>query len=170
HHSNGEFRKLLVPLVSSYRYGGEDVDLSLAKSEAKLLHEKDCASDDFIRIVTTRSKPQLNATLNQYNDLFQNDIIKELEGKEEEFVATVREAMECLVRPVEYFEKAVREAVARRGTDEGALTRVVATRVEVDMQLIKDEYLKRNSVPLHQAIAKDTHGDYEKMLLTLIGQ
>ncbi|XP_059281193.1 annexin Gh1-like [Lycium ferocissimum] len=32
--------KLLVPLVSSYQYGGDEVDLRLAKAEAKVLHEK----------------------------------------------------------------------------------------------------------------------------------
>lgn len=55
------------------------------------------------------------------------------------------------------------------GTDEWALTRVVVTRAEVDMQRIKEEYHKRNSVPLDRAIAVDTSGDYEKMLLALIG-
>lgn len=37
------------------------------------------------------------------------------------------------------------------------------------MKIIKDLYEKRNSVPLDKAICKDTHGDYETMLLTLIG-
>lgn len=60
-------------------------------------------------------------------------------------------------------------AINKRGTDEGALTRVVATRAEVDMKFISEEYQRRNSVPLDCAIVKDTTGDYEKMLLALIG-
>lgn len=55
------------------------------------------------------------------------------------------------------------------GTDEWALTRVVTTRAEADMQHIKEEYHRRNSVPLDKAISGDTSGDYEKMLLALIG-
>lgn len=66
--------------MSSYRYGGDDVNLTLAKSEAKLLHtkisEKAYNCDDVIRILTTRSKAQINATLNQYNNMFGNDINK----------------------------------------------------------------------------------------------
>lgn len=72
--------QLLLPLVSSYRYGGDDVNLTLAKSEAKILHqkisEKEYACDDVIRILTTRSKAQINATLNHYKNEFGNDINK----------------------------------------------------------------------------------------------
>lgn len=54
--------------------------MTLAKSEAKLLHEKiaDKAynDEDLIRILTTRSKAQLNATLNHYNNEFGNAINK----------------------------------------------------------------------------------------------
>lgn len=87
----------------------------------------------------------------------------------DEYLAILRATIKCLVRPEKYFEKSLRLAINKRGTDEGALTRVVATRAEVDMMIIKDLYHKRNSVPLDQAIKKDTTGDYEKMLLTLVG-
>lgn len=50
--------------------------MKLAKSEAKILHEKisDKAYDheEVIRILSTRSKPQLIATLNQFNNEFGN--------------------------------------------------------------------------------------------------
>lgn len=71
--------------------------------------------------------------------------------------------------PEKYFEKVLRLAINKKGTDEGAVTRVVTTRAEVDMKLIKEEYYRRNSVPLDHAIAKDTSGDYEEFLLALIG-
>lgn len=67
-------------MVSSYRYSGDDVNLHLAKSEAKILREKITAKeyscDDIIRILTTRSKAQINATLNQYKNEFGNDVNK----------------------------------------------------------------------------------------------
>ncbi|KAL2232032.1 annexin D1 [Sesamum indicum] len=174
YHTSGDFRKLLVPLVSSYRYGGDDVNLTLAKTEAKLLHqkisEKAYSCDDIIRILTTRSKAQINATLNQYKNEFGSDINKNLKADpKDEFLALLRATIKCLVCPEQYFAKVLRLSINKLGTEEGALTRVVATRAEVDMKVIKDAYQKRSSVPLEQAIAKDTSGDYEKMLLTLIG-
>lgn len=174
YHTTGNFRKLLLPLVSSYRYGGDEVNMTLAKSEAKILHQKisdkEYDHDDVIRIITTRSKAQVNATLNQYKNHFGNDINKDLKcDPKDEFLAILRIAVNCLTYPEKYFEKVLRMAINKQGTDEWALTRVVATRAEVDMKTIKEEYHKRNSVPLDRAIVKDTSGDYEKMLLALIG-
>lgn len=87
----------------------------------------------------------------------------------DEFLSILRATIKCLTFPEKYFEKVLRLAINKTGTDEGALTRVVTTRAEVDMETIKDDYHKRNSVPLDRAIGKDTTGDYEKMLLALIG-
>uniref|UniRef100_A0A0D9VL60 Annexin n=1 Tax=Leersia perrieri TaxID=77586 RepID=A0A0D9VL60_9ORYZ len=140
-HVTGDFRKLLVPLVTAYRYDGPEVNTSLAHSEAKILHEKihhkAYSDDEIIRILTTRSKAQLLATFNSYND--------------------------------QYFEKIIRLALGGMGTDENSLTRVITTRAEVDLKLIKEAYQKRNSVPLEKAVAKDTTRDYEDILLALLG-
>jgi hypothetical protein len=174
HHTTGDFRKLLVPLVSSYRYEGDEVNMTLAKTEAKILHEniskKAYSDEDLIRILATRSKAQVNATLNHYKNEFGKDIVEDLEvDPKDEFLSILRATVKCLTYPEKYFEKVLRLAINQRGTDEGGLTRVVVTRAEVDLKIIKDEYYKRNSIPLDRAIAKDTHGDYEKMLLALIG-
>ncbi|KAK8642793.1 hypothetical protein V6N13_012125 [Hibiscus sabdariffa] len=174
HHTTGDFRKLLLPLVSAYRYEGDEVNMSLAKTEAKLLHEKISdkaySDDDVVRVFGTRSKAQINATLNHYKNEYGNDIIEDLEADpKDDFLALLRSTVKCLVYPEKYFEEVLRSAINKRGTDEGALTRVVSTRAEFDLKIIADEYQRRNSVPLTRAIVKDTHGDYEKMLLVLAG-
>ncbi|KAJ9146426.1 hypothetical protein P3X46_028695 [Hevea brasiliensis] len=87
----------------------------------------------------------------------------------DEFLALLRATVKCLTRPEKYFEKVLRLAVNKRGTDEGALTRVVTTRAEFNLKIIKDESQQRNSVPLDRAIVKDIHGDCEKMFQALIG-
>ncbi|OUZ99314.1 Annexin [Macleaya cordata] len=165
---------LLVLLVTSYRYEGPEVNMRLAKSEAKILRdhitEKAYNHDEVIRILTTRSKVQLNATLNHYNNEFGNAIDKDLESDpKDEFLGAVRAAIKCFTCPEKYFEEVLRSAINKQGTDEGALTRVVTTRAEVDMKQIKEEYYRRNSVPLDRAIISDTHGDYEDLLLALVG-
>ncbi|KAE8720589.1 Annexin D2 [Hibiscus syriacus] len=174
HHTSGDYRKLLVPLVSTFRYEGEESDMSLAKSEAKILHEKisdkQYGDEELIRILTTRSKAQLNATLSHYNNSFGSPINKDLKADpSDQFLKLLRSAIKCLTTSEKYFEKVLRQALGKSGTDEWALTRVVATRAEVDMVRIKEAYQRRNSVPLDKAIAGDTSGDYEKMLLALIG-
>lgn len=174
-HTKDNFRKLLVPLVSALRYEGPEVNASLANSEAKLLHgkiaDKAYCDEEVIRILTTRSKAQLLATFNEYNNDFGNPISKDLkEDPKDQFLSSLRAVIKCFTCPEKYYEKTIRLAINKMGTDEGALTRVIATRAEVDLKLIKDAYYKRNSMPLARAIKKDTTGDYEDFLLELIGQ
>ncbi|CAN6239401.1 unnamed protein product [Urochloa humidicola] len=173
-HITGDFRKLLVPLVSAYRYDGPEVNTSLAHSEAKILHEnihkKAYSDEEIIRILTTRSKAQLLATFNSYKDQFDHPINKDLKADpKDEFLATLRAIIRCFTCPDRYFEKVLRLALGGMGTDEDDLTRVITTRAEVDLKLIKEAYQKRNSVPLERAVAKDTTRDYEDILLALLG-
>ena len=71
--------------------------------------------------------------------------------------------------PEKYFEKVLRLSIKGLGTDEEALTRVVVTRAEVDMKRATEQYYRRNSVTLESDVKGDTSGDYERMLLALIG-
>ncbi|XP_024314775.1 annexin-like protein RJ4 isoform X2 [Brachypodium distachyon] len=71
----GNLRSLLLALVSTYRYDGEEVDGGLARSEAELIHEavkngENGTTDDgeLIRILGTRSKAQLGATFSCFRD------------------------------------------------------------------------------------------------------
>lgn len=73
--------QLLVSLVSTYRYDGEEIDMGLARSEAKTIQEaieEDGSFDhgDIIRILSTRSKAQLRATFNHYKDEYGASITK----------------------------------------------------------------------------------------------
>ena len=91
------------------------------------------------------------------------------EDSDDEFIWLLRSTIKCLTRPEEYFVEVIHGSIHKTGTDEGALTRVVVSRAEVDLKIIKEEYQRRHSVSLEKAITKDTSGDYEKMLLALTG-
>ncbi|TXG55965.1 hypothetical protein EZV62_017278 [Acer yangbiense] len=170
--------QLLVALVTAFRYTGDEINARLAKSEAGILHDaiKDKAfnHEEVIRIVSTRSKAQVMATFNCYRDDQGTSITKKLLGEGgdhgTEFTKALRTAIRCLNDSKKYFEKVLRNAMKGMGTDEDALTRVIVTRAEKDLKDIKEYYYKRNSVPLEQAVAKDTSGDYKDFLLTLLGK
>ncbi|OIW02104.1 hypothetical protein TanjilG_26644 [Lupinus angustifolius] len=174
HHTSGEFRKILVPFLMAHRYEGPEVNMELATSEAKIIHEKITENayshEELIRILTTRSKAQLSATFNSYNDLYGSTINKNLKADpKDKYLAFLRGAIKCLSYPEKYFEKVLRLSMKGFGTDEESLTRVVVTRAEVDMENIKEEYHRRNNVSLENDIKGDTSGDYQRMLLALIG-
>ena len=56
------------------------------------------------------------------------------------------------------------------GTDEESLARVVVMHAEKDLRDIKDEFHKRASVALEQAIAKETSGDFKTFAMALVGR
>ncbi|CAJ2638887.1 unnamed protein product [Trifolium pratense] len=173
--TTGHLRQLLLGLVSSFKYGGSEVNARLAQHEADILHEaiknKNHNHEEVIRILTTRSKTQLVATFNRYRDDHGIAITKKLldEGSDD-FHKAVRIAISCINDHSKYYEKVLRNAMESDGTDEDALTRVIVTRAEKDLEDIKKVYYKRNSVHLEHAVAKKTSADYKKFLLTLMGK
>ncbi|KAH9330950.1 hypothetical protein KI387_003058 [Taxus chinensis] len=165
---------MLFALASSFRYEGPEVDMNLAKSEAKKLHEaiKDKAkTQEIIRIISTRSKLQLNATFNQLRDDFSlsvNQVLKK--EKSEDFQDAIQTAVKCIRSPSKYFAKILRSSMEGIGTDDEVLTRLVVTRADVDMKDIKAQFMSRTSLSLKSVIAKETRGDYEDFLLALVGE
>ncbi|XP_057513879.1 annexin-like protein RJ4 [Actinidia eriantha] len=174
-HTSGDLRKLLVALVGIHRYDGDEIEASLANSEANILHtaikESILNHDEIIRVTSTRSKAQLMATFNCYKDEHGISITKHLvDTSANQYLAAIRTAVRCINDPKKYYEKVVRNALNKPGTDKDALTRVIVTRAERDLKEIKDLYYKRNSVSLDDAVAKETSGDYKAFLLNLLGK
>ncbi|XP_020586843.1 annexin-like protein RJ4 [Phalaenopsis equestris] len=173
--SHGDLRKLLVGLVGTYRYEGDEVDVRLAHSEADILHDainkKSFNHDEVIRIVTTRSKAQLNATFNKYKDEHGVSILKDLKTENQDDLASaLRTAIRCIISPHKYYEKLLRTVLNKSETDEDTLTRVIVTRAEKDLKEIMDLFENRTNVSLEQAITKHIHGHYKHFLLALVGK
>ncbi|KAJ6702917.1 ANNEXIN [Salix viminalis] len=100
-HTTGDIRKVLVGLVTAFRYEGDEINTRLANSEADILHDaiKDKAfnHEEVIRILTTRSKAQLMATFNRYRDDHGSSITKDLlDEPADEFKTMLRTAIRCI--------------------------------------------------------------------------
>ncbi|KAK8942287.1 hypothetical protein KSP40_PGU011170 [Platanthera guangdongensis] len=172
--TSGDLRKLLVGLVSTYRYDGEEVDNSLASSEANILHDaikkREFSHDEVIRIFTTRSKCQLNATFNRYKDENGVSISKDLSaGAPDPFPSALRIIIRCIVSPHKYFEKLLRSVLNKAEIDEDTLTRIIVTRAEKDLKIVKDMYEERVNASLANSIGKQASGKYKDFLLALAG-
>ncbi|KAL5549301.1 hypothetical protein UlMin_004532 [Ulmus minor] len=172
--TTANMRKLLVSLVSTYRYEGNEVNTTLAKMEADILYGALKANsinyEEIIRILTTRSKAQLMATFNRYRDDHCSSLTKSLRNTDDEFQKALRTTIRCIKDPRKYFEKVLRNAMKGMGTDEDTLTRVIVSRAETDLNEIKELYYKRNSVCLDHAVTKETSGHYKAFLLTPMGK
>ncbi|XP_042515817.1 annexin D3-like [Macadamia integrifolia] len=167
-------RKLLLCLVSSYRYNREVVDANLAHSEATVLQEaiekKKLYHDEVVLILSTRNKHQLKATFECYRQNYGNSIYQDIESSgtgNSEYI--LRLAILCIDTPEKHFVEVVRKSVVGLGTDEDSLTRAIVTRAEVDMMKIRAEYFNIYKSSLDNAVIGDTSGDYKDFLVTLLG-
>uniref|UniRef100_A0A0D3EP74 Annexin n=1 Tax=Oryza barthii TaxID=65489 RepID=A0A0D3EP74_9ORYZ len=173
--SSSELLALLLALVSTYRYNGDEVNDALAKSEAKILHETvtngDTDHGELIRIVGTRSRAQLNATFSWFRDERGTSITKALQHGADPtgYSHALRTAVRCISDANKYFVKVLRNAMHKSGTDEDSLTRVIVLHAEKDLKGIKDAFQKRASVALEKAIGNNTSGDYKSFLMALLG-
>ncbi|KAK6163043.1 hypothetical protein DH2020_002884 [Rehmannia glutinosa] len=130
-HVHGPERKLLVGLLSSYRYEGPKVNVEVAKFEAKALSEsaskKSLIEDEeLVRILSTRSKLHLKAIYKHYKEISVNYLDEDLDGDSH----LVKEAVQCLCAPQAYFSQ-VLDTSLRYDVDEitkEAVTRVIVTR------------------------------------------
>ncbi|CAJ2657424.1 unnamed protein product [Trifolium pratense] len=167
-------RKLLVALVSAYRYEGSKVKDDTAKSEAKTLSnaikndEKKpiIENDEVIRILATRSKPHLQAVYKHYKELSGKNLEEDLND------LRFKETVQCLCTPQVYFSMVLDEAL-RIDVDKNikkSLTRVIVTRADIDMKEIKAEYNDLYGVSLPQKIEETAKGNYKDFLLTLIAR
>ncbi|KAH9613671.1 hypothetical protein KSS87_007250 [Heliosperma pusillum] len=169
----GQDRKLLVSLVSSYRYEGPRLNDELAKSEAKVVHEaikvadkKVIAQDEeVVRILSTRSKVHLKALLRHYKELFGKHLDEDLHEH-----MSLKVAVQCFVRSEIYFSEALNAAL-QKGADEftqEALTRVVVTQADINMAEIKAEYHNKFGVHLSEEIEHSVLGNFKDFLLALV--
>jgi len=161
---------LLVGLVAAYRYEGPRVNDDLAKEEANALAAAKPHNELMVvRVIATRSKPQLRATFRMYEKINGKPLEDDFGGGDS---PCLREAVRCLDSPPKYFAEVIADAL-KDGADKqakAALTRVVMSRSDADMEEIKEAYLKQHGAKLVDAVTKNTHGHYRDALLAMIGK
>ncbi|XP_057852757.2 annexin D5 [Cryptomeria japonica] len=172
--TSGHYQKLLLAYLSATRYEGPQLDMSLAEMDAKTLYkagEGRMGTDEatFIQIFSTRSSAQLAATASIYHNLYKHDLEKAIKRETSgDFEYALRAILKCIRNPAKYFAKILYKSMKGIGTNDAALIRVVVTRVEMDMEYIKVEFLNTYGKTLERMISSDTSGDYRAFLLTLV--
>lgn len=150
------------------------VDMEMAQNDAKTLYEAGKGQlgtdeDEFIRILCTRSFPQLKATCECYVQLddkgLKKRIKKEMSGKLEKCLVTI---VKCALNRPEYIAELLHDSMSGMGTKDEDLIRLVVTESERDMKAVASEYLKIYGKNLVHDVKKDCSGDYEKLLVALI--
>ncbi|XP_059192912.1 annexin A1a [Centropristis striata] len=171
--TSGEFKTALLELCKAGRTEG--VCEQMIDNDARALYEagegrkgKDCST--FIEVLCTRSGAHLRKVFERYAKYSKVDMAKvidlEMKGDIERLLTAV---VKCAGSRPAFFAEKLYLSMKGDGTRKEKLTRVMVSRSEIDMKLIKQEYKKNYQTSLYRAILDDTKGDYEKILLALCG-
>lgn len=174
--TSGYFEQILVCLLQGERDDPRcHVDSALVLQDAQALHaagEKIRGTDEiqFITILCTRSATHLLRVFDEYQKLanksLEDSIRSETHGSLEDAMLAI---VKCTRNVHGYFAERLYHALKGAGTSDGTLIRVIVSRSEIDLNLIKAEFLKVAGKSLSAMIMEDTSGDYKTALLSLCG-
>ncbi|VAI09195.1 unnamed protein product [Triticum turgidum subsp. durum] len=116
----------------------------------RALHKKHHPASVLVELACTRTADELLGARRAYHALYHRS----------------------LESPAKYFGEVI-DGAFKEGADKqakAALTRVVVSRSDADMEEIREAYLKQHGAKLVDAVAKNTHGHYRDALLAMIGK
>ena len=175
--TSGHFRKILLALLQCQRHDfSYSINPQELQSEAHQLYQGGAArwgtdEEVFTRIFTLRSPAEIAYIAQAYKQMSGVDLYtslkKEFSGSAEKALCGIFYAS---INPPEYFATRIRDAIEGAGTKDTNLIRVIVSRCDYDIGLIKQAYnqlYKRNMIT---DVQNDTHGDYKKILTALLSR
>ncbi|XP_076025289.1 annexin A3b isoform X2 [Genypterus blacodes] len=173
---SGDYGKTLLILAEGKRDESKNVDNAKAKADAKALYEageKKWGTDEsmFIDILCHRSIPQLRQTLVEYKSIskktLQESIQSEMSGSLETLLVAI---VKCVKNVPAYLAERLFKSMKGAGTTESTLTRIIASRSEIDLLDIRAEYKKLYGFSLYSQLESEVSGSYGDTLKRLCGQ
>ena len=172
---SGDLKKVMLTLLNGRRGENQMPNQNDCMNKAQQLYKagegKIGTNEEIFYQILTMSSPQELALINQcYMQIGKgNNLIKAID---KEFSGNMKKLLQTLVyssiNPSEYFATRINYAVKGKGTKDTLLIRIVVTRDEIDMPMIKNAYLRLYGKDLVEVIKKDTSGDYKKLLVELV--
>lgn len=170
--ASGEFRQMLLSLLTATRDESTTLSSLTAKQDAAALHrEKPLGTHEkrLSEIFCRRSFAQLRLIFQEYEKVSGRDIAKAINS---EYSGDLKELLKAIVEvarnPAAYFAERLYRSMKGAGTNDTTLIRVVVTRCEVDMIDIKQLFQEKHGKTLEKYIEGDTSGHYKKLLLSLV--
>lgn len=154
----GTFKRLMVSLCNANRDESMTINHEAAKADAQALlraGELRLGTDEsiFNMVLCQRNYAQLRAVFEEYHRMTGHDLEKAVKN---EFSGDAEEGLLAIIRAVRnlpgFFAKKLHESMKGMGTNDRQLIRIVATRCEIDMGEIKQEYLARYGKSLAEDI------------------
>ena len=173
--TSGFFKKILLALLKGERNVNPIPDEQECGYCAKRLYntqkeKKDNLQDAYLEIFTKKSREELANISRQYYSWYNKTLMEEIERL---FSSDTRRIFKAIIysllSPAEYFAYRLNKAMKGISTKDTILIRVLVTRDEIDISRIKRYFNQLYNKTLYDAVKKAVSGDYQKLLLELIG-
>ena len=164
------FKKLLISLLQCKRSTNEKPNEEECKKIAEELYkagEKQLGTDEpvFNKAFALSSPHELIIISREYHKLAGKLLIKAID---DEFSGDIKKLLKTIlyaqISPSEYFATIIHDAVSGIGTNKKTLTRIIVSREEIDLYIIKKFYEKLYNKEMINDIEKKVSGDYKTIL------
>jgi hypothetical protein len=173
--TSGFFKRILLALLQAERQVNPNPNEQYCDDCAKRLYasqseKKEILQEAYIDIFTKKSREELAFISKKYFQWYSKTLLEEVERL---FSGDARRVLKAIIyallSPSEYFAYRIHKAFKKLSTDDTILIRVLVSRDEIDIKRIKRYYEQLYKVSLYDAVKSDISGDYQKLLLALIG-
>jgi len=173
--TSGNFRNLLISLMQGNRDESGIIDPNAAVTDATMIYnngEGRWGTNDLTinQILATRSYGQIGLISVEYNRISRNDLETAID---KEVSGNLKLCMLSIIRAARdrngFFAERLFNSMKGLGTDERTLNRIIVSRCELDLEDIKQSFNLKYSKDLCRMVESDTKGDYQRLLLQLLG-
>uniref|UniRef100_A0A0N5AYQ1 Annexin n=1 Tax=Syphacia muris TaxID=451379 RepID=A0A0N5AYQ1_9BILA len=172
--TSGLFQKILVSLLQTTRDQSSHTDPIKAAADAKKLYEDGekrfgTETSTFRSILLTQNFKQLDLVFAEYEKLTGHDFSKAIEGEfsgdtKTGFLAIIK----CMRNKPAYFAEELYKAMKGFGTRDHDLIRIIVSRSEIDLALIRAEFEKMYKKTLVDYIKSECSGVYRDALISIV--
>ena len=174
--ASGDFQKIFITLLQCNRSENNEIDLEKCNNICDELYnagEKNLGTDEqiFNKYIGNCSPAELMTISRQYHKKYNKTLMKVIDS---EFSGDIKKLIKTVlyanISPSEYFATRINNAVKGFGTNEKILNRVIVTRNEIDIPIIKQYYKLLYGKDMLQDVKDDVSGDYKNLLVALLNK
>ncbi|CAK9296342.1 unnamed protein product [Gordionus sp. m RMFG-2023] len=173
--TSGKVEDLLVEVAKGDRDESNRIDPLAAENVAKKLKSGGISkyfgthANELITILSKWNFNQLRMFFDQYQRVtkktIEEDISKYSGGETQKALLNY---VKCIKNPAVFLAERIHHAIKGLGTKDKDLIRIFATRTEVDMGTIKNEYYTKYNRHMEKDIRRDVSGKFQKILVALL--
>ena len=173
--TSGFFCKILLKLLEGERSNNSQpieadcqncaIQLKEAEKNEKIREEV------YLKIFTEKSREEFSLITKCYYNLYKKTLLENIEDLFSRYVKKIfKTIIYSLLSPSEYFAYRINKALNSFLLNDKVLIRVIVSRDEIDIERIKKYYKQIFKKDLYKVIQEKIDGDYQNLLIALIGK